>query len=447
MQNETRKLGRSAVTARGVRCALAVVTGLGAVALSATAAVAATSTLYVNGGSSSCSDAGPGSQAAPFCTISAAAARAVAGQTVLVSSGTYRESVTVKNSGTSGAPLVFAAAQGATVTVTGGTNGFKLSGLSYVQIKRFTVTNTVGVGILVSGSNHITVESNVVSVAGQGSGSVVKGISLSGTTRSVVRYNTTHDNSDAGIGITSASNNNFVTGNNSYGNARPASRAAAGIDLRNSTGNQVNGNYLHDNQDSGLNIWNSSNGTIAVNNVLSDNGDHGIDVHSTNDAVVVSNTVFRNYDSGIEMTGSLRTYLQNNISADNGINSLRTSGQLRADSTSAPSTTADYDVLFLSAPQNSQTVYLDWGGTKYSSLSAFQAATGQEAHGIQADPQFVNPGTHASHSGLPGGLRLQSGSPAIDSGNNAATGEPAVDFDGVARPVNGTVDRGAFEFH
>ncbi|MGZ4659474.1 MAG: choice-of-anchor Q domain-containing protein [Blastococcus sp.] len=44
-------------------------------------------------------------------------------------------------------------------------------------------------------------------------------------------------------------------------------------------------------------------------------------------------------------------------------------------------------------------------------------------------------------------LHLVAGSPAIDSGNNGASGEPATDADGIARPVNGTVDRGAYEFH
>ena len=85
------------------------------------------------------------------------------------------------------------------------------------------------------------------------------------------------------------------------------------------------------------------------------------------------------------MTGSLRTYLANNISADNGINSARTSGQLRADATSAPSTVADYDLLNQSAPLGSKTVFIDWAGTKYTTLAKFTAATGQEAHGIQAN--------------------------------------------------------------
>ena len=42
-----------------------------------------------------CSDGGPGRGTRPFCTISAAAGRAVAGDTVHVGAGTYREQVTV----------------------------------------------------------------------------------------------------------------------------------------------------------------------------------------------------------------------------------------------------------------------------------------------------------------------------------------------------------------
>jgi parallel beta-helix repeat protein len=394
---------------RTVRSGIVILSALGAAALPATAALAVTpTTLYVNGASASCSNSGAGTQTTPFCTISAGAAKAVAGQTVQVAAATYNEAVTVPKSGTAGAPIVYSASG---ATVTGGVNGFKLSGKSYVTIHGFTVTKTSGVGILVSSSSHVTIDGNNVSVAGQRtSGLTQKGISLSGTTASTVSNNVTHDNSDAGIGISSASNGNTISGNESYANARGFSRAAAGIDLRNSTGNLV--------------IWT--------------NGDHGIDVHATNDASVVANTVYKNYDSGIEMTGSLRTYLANNISADNGINSARTSGQLRADATSAPSTVADYDLLNQSAPLGSKTVFIDWAGTKYTTLAKFTAATGQETHGIQAAPQFAGPPTD---------LHLTSGSPAVNSGNNGASGEPSTDADGTSRPQGGIVDRGAYEFH
>jgi parallel beta-helix repeat protein len=292
--------------------------------------------------------------------------------------------VTVQFAGTANAPVVFNAVSGATVT--GGVDGFKVASKTYVTIKGFTVTHTARVGILVSGSNHITVDSDNVSFAGQpNSTNFSKGISLSGTTASTVTRNITHNNTDAGIGITSSSTGDTISDNESYSNARQFARAAAGIDLRNSGGNTVIGNKLHDNEDSGLNVWTGSNNTTATDNDIFANGDHGIDVHATNGTTVSSNTVCRNYDSGIEMTGSLNTVLNGNISADNGINSARTSGQLRADATSAPSTKADNDKLFLSVARTAKTVFIDWAGTKYLNLASFQKATGQEAHGAEVN--------------------------------------------------------------
>jgi hypothetical protein len=55
----------------------------------------------------SSADTNPGTREAPLKTISAAAARAVAGDEVLVRPGVYREAVTLTNSGTPGKPIVF----------------------------------------------------------------------------------------------------------------------------------------------------------------------------------------------------------------------------------------------------------------------------------------------------------------------------------------------------
>ena len=57
-------------------------------------------TLYVNNGAPACSDAGSGTSAQPYCTITKAASVAVAGQTVLVLAGTYGADIKVANSGT-----------------------------------------------------------------------------------------------------------------------------------------------------------------------------------------------------------------------------------------------------------------------------------------------------------------------------------------------------------
>jgi hypothetical protein len=117
---------------------------LGALA-PALSADAASTIFYVDNQSSSCDDAGSGTGAEPFCTISAAAAKATAGTMVQVAAGTYTEQVGVK-SGASGSPVVFQAAPGATVTVTGGTYGFYVSNKSWVTIRGFTVTNTTSDG-------------------------------------------------------------------------------------------------------------------------------------------------------------------------------------------------------------------------------------------------------------------------------------------------------------
>ena len=85
----------------------------------ASPASAATS-WWVDNTSSSCSNSGPGTATTPFCTISAAAAKAVsAGDTVTVNPGVYPEQVTVAASGVSGTPIRFmASAAGVTVVGT-----------------------------------------------------------------------------------------------------------------------------------------------------------------------------------------------------------------------------------------------------------------------------------------------------------------------------------------
>jgi parallel beta-helix repeat protein len=73
-------------------------------------ATASAQIYYVDQASLSCSAAGPGTEAQPYCTInSALLAHAGPGVTIRVKPGTYREQVTVNVSGTSGSPLVIEA--------------------------------------------------------------------------------------------------------------------------------------------------------------------------------------------------------------------------------------------------------------------------------------------------------------------------------------------------
>ncbi len=411
--------------------------------------VNATGTLrYVDRASSACTDSGNGTVTAPFCTINGAALKATAGQTVIVAAGTYAEQVTVVSSGTATAPIIFTAASGATVNVSGARNGFTITGRSWIVVRGFDVTTTTSHGISVIGSSNIVIESNRVSRAGlPEAGRTGYGIHLSGVTQSFVSDNTTDRNTDAGIHVVAASNSNVVTGNVSFSNARGYVRAAAGIDVRESTGNLVHANVAHDNEDSGINAWTGlTNGQNTFsNNISQRNGDHGIDVHNAVDARVIANTVFRNADSGIESTTSTRTYIANNVSVDNGINSTRSGGNLRIDSSSAGTATLNDDLVFMSVPGT----VVDWSGTKYTTLAAFRSATGQESRGLEGDPRF--------RSAAAADFRLLAGSPAIDSANADASGQPATDFNGLGRfddPATANtgigvirfVDRGAFEY-
>src|SRR5438093_4200411 len=89
---------------------IAVTGGLASVACPVGVGRAHAADFYVNNSSASCSDAGPGTQDAPFCTISAAlAAHHDPGTTINVMPGMYREQVTVPASGASGSPIILKA--------------------------------------------------------------------------------------------------------------------------------------------------------------------------------------------------------------------------------------------------------------------------------------------------------------------------------------------------
>ncbi|MEK8109012.1 hypothetical protein NKG94_37750 [Micromonospora sp. M12] len=98
------------------------------------------SELYVSRtGCASPASSADGSVDRPYCTISAAAAVAQPGQTVLVQTGSYPEKVVVTRSGTSGAPITFRAVNGpngfVTVGAPSGANAFSLVGVHDVRVE------------------------------------------------------------------------------------------------------------------------------------------------------------------------------------------------------------------------------------------------------------------------------------------------------------------------
>src|SRR5262249_45581596 len=105
---------------------------------------------------------------------------------------------------------------------------------------------------------------------------------------------------------------------------------------------------------------------------------------------------------------------------------------------------SDYNIFWNSTPQ-APVKYV----SVYPSVASYSAVSGQDAHTLQTDPEFLDADD--------GDFHLRYDSPAIDSGDSRAGNWPAFDAVGRARQdasatlntgigVISYCDRGAFEF-
>jgi parallel beta-helix repeat protein len=406
----------------------------------------AATTRYVDRGNPSCNNSGPGTSAIPYCTIQRAANVVVAGDTVIVRSGTYPETVEIEESGTPSAPITFETAPGANVIVNGGSHGFEFPEVDWIVLRGFTVRDTTDHAIYLSGSTNLRIEGNDVSGAGAPiDGDEANGIYVSDTVDTVISGNAVHHNTDSGIYLKGDTTRVQVLGNEVFANAAVFERVSPGIDVR-ASGNTVIGNKTYNNEDTGIQIYPGGNNTLVANNLSYDNGDHGIDVLEATGQRIIGNTVLGSSTAGINVEGgSTGTTIANNIAMNNAVSSPRTVGNIRVDDGSVPGTTTNYNLVF----QSTSAPLYSWNETVYNSLSALRAATGQETNGIQANPLFRDAGADDYH--------LTAASPAVDSANSGVGGQQASDLDGTPRHDYPAVantgagprsfdDRGAFEF-
>ncbi|WP_330476152.1 PKD domain-containing protein [Terrabacter sp. C0L_2] len=496
----------------------AVALALGTTVVSAAPAFAVT-TYWVDSTSTACTNSGAGSEAAPFCSIGAAATRATsAGDVVDVRPGTYAEQVTVAASGAAGAPIRFvatapgvvvlgtrdvsagpwtdatggswstpyappsaprqvfvdgtrlAAAASRTAMTSGsffydGTSkllyanlggpspvgrtvlagaqsyGFNAVGRSNVEISGFVTRGQNFAGVRISGGSAVSVDhvssadsgSNGVLVESGSSGVVVTaatvtrsasiGIKLSATTGSRVAGSSVTGSGLHGISLQGASGNT-VEDNESSGNVvTSGTSTAAGIDVNStSTDTVLRRNVVHDNQDSGIQVYNGSARALVVRNLSYANGDHGFDTQAALDARYVSNTAYGNRRDGFSVAGSSTgAALRDNIAVDNGI--ATGENDLYVEQSSMTGFSADRDVFWNSTWAPAVRV----GLTRYRTMADFRQATGQESAGLGQDPQFVDAAA--------GDLRLSAQSVAIDSADASAAG-----FEPVDRAGHGPVD-------
>ena len=466
------------------------------------AAEAVAGTLYVDVGNSACSNSGSGTASAPYCSISAAASKVAAGDTVHVGAGNYPEKVTIKKSGTSSTPIVFEAESGVNVG-SGQSIGFDLTGVQWVTVRGFGIAGTTTEGIRTQLSSNVTLDGNRIRDTGargiyardcvdctlkdndiaqsssygiyvyNGIGVKITGgkvsyagLPISGQTRKGVYFynsaNSTisnveaHHNTDSGIYVSSSSTGIQVYRNICYGNARGYTRAAPGIEIRTVTDNVVWGNLSFANEDSGIQLYTGADSNLVIANISYLNGDHGIDTKDSANVRLIGNSIYGNDTSGINVEGtSPGAMIKNNISVDNGIDSDRTRGNIRVDSTSIAGADMDFNLVNLTNPSG-QTMYT-WGSTKYATLDALRKKVPTvELNGLQAAPGWVNapypipsslPPVQTPGDPPPANLRLAANSIAINSANASVNlcpgGQPARDAAGFQRSA---VDRGALEY-
>ncbi|MEH0824847.1 right-handed parallel beta-helix repeat-containing protein [Micromonospora sp. CPCC 205714] len=335
---------------------------------------------------------GDGSAAKPFCTISEAAAVAGPGQTVLVESGDYRETVKFTRSGTEAAPITFRAVS--------------------VSWQRTQVQ-----GLVVTDVHDVVVEGFVVSGVSYVDGVVVKDSSRVRLDKLSVRGG---PYAPTALRISGASDN--VTLSRSF--------------LRNSAGPSVT-------------VESGVTGTVVTASQLDVSGLVATDAPGL---TVTGNTVNTQCRRGIELAGaSPGASIRNNIVVTDRLRQPTCPNSVAATAVtvspeSAPQTSTDHNLI---DPLGGGLPYV-WAGTQYPTLASFVETTGQATHDIAADPKLSwAPGGNRSY------LQLDVGSPARDSADAGARGALDTDMldnsyaDDPAAPNTGTGsgyrDRGAVE--
>lgn len=264
--------------------------------------------------------------------------------------------------------------------------------------------------------------------------------------------NTFHDDRENAVDIKEA-DNVIVSQNEMYGYA-PSSSSQGGIALiahNTATNIWVLFNKIHD-SGSGVSST-SSTGFYVVGNLFYDihntagfdNTDsyqsdgRAISYYSTTNAYVVDNTIY-DTDFGIQARANISTHkIHGNIITN------------RAEFTG-------YDLWLADAEENvdvnyslfyrSDNIRINWGGTTYTSVAAYQAGATECANCVEGDPLLVLP---------PGDLKISDGSPALNASVEGPTGGTVydlfnstysvaieVDYAKTNRPINAW-DIGAYE--
>jgi hypothetical protein len=430
------------------------------------------------------SDGAAGTLAAPFKTITKAVGVATAGDTIEVRAGNYTEAVIIRTAGTSTARI----------TLRGYT----------ADLPARPVLQRAGAGPTIYFYNDACDEDTI----GTGSGNVdcfaswwtVQGLEVRGSTTggddgNVIKIDTAKVRIQGNklccsvadiVKLVRTANDVEVLDNEifqSVGTVTPGSNAQ-GIDIVGANNTRVAGNYVHDVPDFGMYAKGNARSTIFENNLLvnigrSDNGHaimlgqetdadrladgryesydgivrNNVVVHATWACVAASSSsnvrIYNNscYDTATTGQGSI--FLSNESEVQQAGTNVEIYNNIIYGAAGRPvikvndDALTDFTTLRISGniywtPNGAPTFSLkgtDVPAGQWSTL--YNTVTGRTDASRVLDPQYAT-----TSGGTP--LTLKATSPAIDTG--LATALVARDFLATARPLNGTIDVGAYEY-
>lgn len=385
------------------------------------------------------SDTNAGTQAAPFATIQKGVSVAVAGDTIVVTAGTYA-GAKMETSGAPGLPITLHGEEGAIVASSGTLNtnasGIWVSKAQFITIEGLEVKSVTGAGIVISGPLEnlqlplgLIVRDNFIHDTGFG------GIGVSSLFGCTITNNVISDVGGAPAITALAPSDNLIVSRNTIdgcplGGIRLASSNATLTTLQQAV---LDGNTLFENGSGGGPgiVLESVRNSLVVNNLLHDNLGRGIEVNDTAAAAIddanqiFNNTVVQAAGGGYPLAilnGSTGNAILNNILLHEGL-----LGSIEIDSASLIEMQSDFNDVFGPILLDAAPITLvTWQGLGFEASSISHVGS----------DIFINQEGN--------NFDLKVGSEAIDEGR-FVTGA-TLDIRGVSRPQGRTYDVGAYEF-
>ena len=262
--------------------------------------------------------------------------------------------------------------------------------VSGLRIEENSVHGHNNVGISVNGAG-LVLNNDTYSNTG---GNAVAGISLSGDFVEA-RDNTSHGN-QRGINLTSGAiaRNNRVYGNSVYG-------------MQLSDGQAYN-NVIYSNA---IGMYVGASGNQIGNNLIYGNATVGIDHNWQTSSSIFNNTIYQLTGDAIRATSYFAPATA--VSASNNILVVAAGSAFNVVAQNQATFSSDYNLFHLTGTGKIATF-----GTTFSNWTDWQFATGNDRHGLETDPLFVDPdGADDTLGTLDDDFHLSVGSPAEDAGN------------------------------